>query len=60
MFCILKLFRIVVDRKLKSLETVVNAELLNVCDWLSANKLSINIKKTTVTALLLFTLTKNV
>ena len=34
------------DRKLKSLETVVNAELLNVCDWLSANKLSLNIKKT--------------
>ena len=34
------------DRKLKSLETVVNAELLSVCDWLSANKLSLNIKKT--------------
>ena len=29
------------DRKLKSLETIVNAELLNVCDWLSANKLSL-------------------
>ena len=31
---------------LKSLESVVNVELLNVCDWLSANKLSLNIKKT--------------
>ena len=34
------------DRNLKSLESVVNVELLNVWDWLSANKLSINIKKT--------------
>ena len=31
-------------RNLKSLESVVNVELLNVCDWLSANKLSLNIK----------------
>ena len=46
------------DRKLKSLETVVNADLLNVCDRLSANKLSLNIKKTIT--LLFFTLTKNV
>ena len=34
------------DRNIKSLESVVNVELLNVCDWLSANKLSLNIKKT--------------
>ena len=34
------------DRNLKSLESVVNVESLNVCDWLSANKLSLNIKKT--------------
>lgn len=34
------------DKNLKSLESVVNVELLNVCDWLSANKLSLNIKKT--------------
>ena len=34
------------DRNIKSLESVVNVDLLNVCDWLSANKLSLNIKKT--------------
>ena len=33
------------DRNLKSLETVVNHELSNVYDWLIANKLSLNIKK---------------
>ena len=33
------------DKKLKSLETVVNRELLSVCEWLSANKLSLNAKK---------------
>ena len=33
------------DRNLKSLESVVNVELRNVCDRLSANKLSTNIKK---------------
>ena len=33
------------DKKLKSLETVVNRELLSVCDWLSANTLSLNVKK---------------
>ena len=33
------------DENLKSLETVVNAELKNVCDWLNANKLTINAKK---------------
>jgi len=32
------------DGNLKSLESVVNVEQLNVCDWLSANKLSLNIK----------------
>ena len=33
------------DDHISSLETVVNAELKNVCDWLNANKLSINAKK---------------
>ena len=33
------------DKKLISLETVVNRELLSVCEWLSANKLSLNAKK---------------
>ena len=33
------------DRNLKSLETMVNHELSNVYDWLIANKLSLNIKK---------------
>mgnify|MGYP000037758894 FL=1 len=34
-----------VDKNLKSLETIVNFELPNVYDWLIANKLSLNIKK---------------
>ena len=34
------------DRNLKSLETVVNMELMNVSDWLASNKLSLNVKKT--------------
>ena len=34
------------DRNLKSLETVVNVELMNVYDWLASNKLSLNVKKT--------------
>ena len=34
------------DKNFKSLETVVNRELLGVCDWLTANKLSLNLKKT--------------
>ena len=34
-----------VDKDLKSLETVVNNELKNFCDWLNANKLTINTKK---------------
>ena len=33
------------DKDLKSLETTVNAELKNVCNWLNANKLTINAKK---------------
>ena len=33
------------DKDLKSLETVVNTELKNVCDWLHANELTINAKK---------------
>ena len=32
------------DKDLKSLETIVNAELKNVCNWLNANKLTINAK----------------
>ena len=32
-------------KDLKSLESVVNIELTNVCDWLNANKLPINAKK---------------
>ena len=32
-------------KDLKSLESVVNIELTNVCDWLNANKLTINAKK---------------
>ena len=34
------------DKNLKSLETIVNCELFKVVDWLIANKLSLNIKKT--------------
>ena len=34
------------DKNLKSLETVINRELLGVCDWLTANKLSLNFRKT--------------
>ena len=33
------------DKDLKSLETIVNAELKNVCNWLNAYKLTINAKK---------------
>lgn len=33
------------DKNLKSLESIVNTELDNVCDWLLANKLSLNIDK---------------
>ena len=33
------------DNDLKTLETVVNNELINVCHWLNANKLTINAKK---------------
>ena len=34
------------DKNLKSLETIVNCELIKVVVWLVANKLSLNIKKT--------------
>ena len=34
------------DKNPKSLETIVNCELFKVVDWLIANKLSLNIKKT--------------
>ena len=34
------------DKNLKSLETTMNLELSKVCEWLTANKLSLNIKKT--------------
>ena len=30
----------------RSLETVMNDELLKIVDWLTANKLSLNVKKT--------------
>ena len=33
------------NKDLKSLETVINIKLQNVCYWLSANKLTINAKK---------------
>ena len=33
------------DNNLQSLEATVNNELKNVCDWLTANKLTLNIKK---------------
>ena len=33
------------DKSLNSLEIAINNELANVCDWLLANKLILNIKK---------------
>ena len=33
------------DKDLKSLESAINIELQKVCDWLNANKLTINAKK---------------
>ena len=33
------------DRNLKSLESVLNAELLKISNWITANKLSLNVKK---------------
>ena len=33
------------DKSLRSLEHTVNIELINVCNWLTANKLSLNVKK---------------
>ena len=38
-------FYLFADEDLKSLETIVNTELKNVCNWLNANKLTINAKK---------------
>ena len=34
-----------VDKNLKTLETIVNAELRNLCDWFTSNKLTLNAKK---------------
>ena len=34
------------DKNLRNLESVVNRELSNVMDWMTANKLTLNIKKT--------------
>ena len=34
------------NKNLRSLETVTNDELLKIVDWLTANKLSLNVKKT--------------
>ena len=34
------------DNNLKSLEDIVNLELRKLCDWLTANKLTLNIKET--------------
>ena len=33
------------DKNLQSLEAILNNELKNVCDWLNANKLTINVRK---------------
>ena len=37
-----------VDKNLKDLETTVNNELQNLYNWLTANKLTINIKNPTL------------
>ena len=34
------------NKNLRSLETVMNDELLKIVDWLTANKLSLNVKNT--------------
>ena len=34
------------EKNLKSLEIVVNEELMNIYDWLTSNELSLNVKKT--------------
>ena len=34
------------DKNLKSLETIVNKELVEVCEWLNSNKLTLNLRKT--------------
>ena len=33
------------DKKLKSLETIINRGLIGVCEWLNTNKLTLNLKK---------------
>ena len=33
------------DKKLKSLETIINRELIGVSEWLNTNKLTLNLKK---------------
>ena len=33
------------DKNLRSLELIVNQEFCKLCDWLTANKLTLNIKK---------------
>jgi hypothetical protein len=33
------------DKKFKNLEAVINQELVWVCEWLNANKLTINLNK---------------
>jgi hypothetical protein len=33
------------EKSLKSLESVVNSELIKVYNWLTANKLTLNVKK---------------
>ena len=39
------------DKDLKSLESVTNIELQKVCDWLNANKLTINAKSPILSSL---------
>ncbi len=34
------------DKNFKSLETIVNKELVEVCEWLNSNKLTLNLRKT--------------
>ena len=42
------------DNNLKSLEDIVNLELRKLCDWLTANKLTLNIKKKKKTNFVIF------
>ena len=43
--CIAEMYMLYADKNLKSLETIVNTELVKVNDWLHANKLTLNTKK---------------